>query len=311
MAKTLTHFIILGFTTILFGCQKEDIIPPENKVPVADAGPSATITLPTNSVTLNGSGKDDDGNVVAYLWSQTSGPSSTSIENPGAASTLVKNFSAGTYVFQLMVTDDKGAVGVDTVSIVVNAPVIQTLTLQPNNNQYEYAITKIGDQNATGPGGPEITIAAWTKNSDDYTLRNVFKFDLSTIPANATIISADLYLYSNPTPLTGNFVDANSGSANSLVLQQVASDWSGSTISWSNQPLTSVTNQIIIPSTTQSVLDLDINVKEIIKSMVSGNKNFGFFLRLQNEVIYNSRIFISSYNTKYPDKHPKLVVVYQ
>lgn len=310
MNKALSYFLILGFITILFGCQKEEI-PPQNKVPISDAGSPETITLPTNSVTLNGSGTDDDGNVVAYLWSQTSGPSATNIENPGSASTLVKNFAAGTYVFQLMVTDDKGAVGVDTVSVVVNSPVIQTLTLQPANNQYEYIIAKIGNQDASQVGGPEIPIAAWTKNSADYTLRNVIKFDLSTIPVAATIKSANLYLYSNPSPLTGNFVDANFGSANSLILQKVSSNWSGSAISWSNQPPTSQTGQVIIPSTTQSRLDLNIDVKEMVQSMISENNNFGFFLKLQNEVLYNSRIFISSYNTTYPDKHPKLVVVYQ
>ncbi len=46
-------------------------------------------------------------------------------------------------------------------------------------------------------------------------------------------------------------------------------------------------------------------------SLVSGNANFGFALKLQNEVIYNCRIFVSSYNTTYPAKHPKLVVIYK
>lgn len=311
MIKLLSHFLILGFTIILFGCQKEDIIPPQNKVPIADAGPSATITLPTNSITLSGSGKDDDGNVVAYLWSQTSGPSSTSIENPGAASTLVKNFNAGTYIFQLMVTDDKGAVGVDTVSIVVNAPVIKTLTLQPANNSLEYQIVNLNGQDASGSGGPELVIAAWTKESNPYTLREVLKFDISTIPVNATIVSADLFLYSTPVPLTGNYKDANFGSNNSLILQQITANWVGSSIGWFNQPTTTTTNQIVIPSTTKSMLDIDLNVTTMIQSMVSSSTNYGFSIRLQNETIYTSRIFVSSYNNLYPDKHPKLVVVYQ
>jgi hypothetical protein len=136
------------------------------------------------------------------------------------------------------------------------------------------------------------------------------KFDLSTIPSTATIDSANLYLYSNPQPITGNFVDANFGTDNSFTIQQVSSAWSPSTISWFNQPQTTTTNQIVIPSTAESMLDLNVDVKSMISSMVKNNSNYGFFLKLQNEVTFTCRIFVGSRNTAYPDKHPKLVVVY-
>lgn len=310
MIKTNLRFIFLAFIIILSSCQKQEPSLPQNKVPIANAGPSNTVMLPANSFTLVGSGTDADGNIVAYLWSQVSGPSGAYIVNPGSASTEVKNFIAGSYVFQLMVTDDKGATGVDTTSLIVKPNPIQTLTSQPSNSPYEYQVTNINGRDATGPG-PEISIATWTTSGEPYTLRNVFKFDLSTIPANATITSAHLYLYSNPKPLTGNFVDANFGTANTLLLQQVTSDWSAATLGWYKQPLTNTANQIVIPSTTLSVQDLNLDVTSMVQSMISNNSNYGFLLKLQNEVIYNSRIFISSHNTVYPEKHPKLVVVYQ
>jgi hypothetical protein len=137
------------------------------------------------------------------------------------------------------------------------------------------------------------------------------KFDLNNIPANANIISANLYLYSNPTPLTGNLVDANFGTNNTMLVQQIVTNWSPLTTNWFNQPVASATNQVVVPTTTQSTLDLNLDVTSMVASMVNGNANYGFFLRLQNEAIYNSRIFVSSYNTTYPAKRPKLVVVYQ
>lgn len=307
------NFILISLFGVLLlasGCKKDNDRP-ENKVPVANAGSSQKITLPTDSVRLTGSGADEDGSVVAYLWSQVSGPAAITIINPGSASTKAKGFTQGIYIFQLMVTDDKGATGVAKDTITVNAAPIQTLTLQPSNNSTEVQITKLNGQDASGTGGPEISIDAWTSQSQPWTLRELLKFDLSSIPANANIISATLYLYSNPTPLTGNLVDANYGSSNAMLVQQVLTNWSSSTVNWFNQPVTSTTNQIVVPSTSQSTLDLNLDVTNMVASMVNSNANYGFFLKLQNEVTYNSRIFVSSYNTTYPAKHPKLVVVYQ
>ncbi|HKO82238.1 MAG TPA: DNRLRE domain-containing protein, partial [Chitinophagaceae bacterium] len=138
------------------------------------------------------------------------------------------------------------------------------------------------------------------------------KFDLSSIPSNATIISANLYLYSYPPPtLNGNFSEANVGSNNTLFVQQVVANWSPSSVNWANQPATTTTNQVNAPSTTQSMLDLNLDVKNMVASMVSTNANYGFMLKLENEVKYTSRLLVSSYNTTYAAKHPKLVVVYK
>jgi hypothetical protein len=140
----------------------------------------------------------------------------------------------------------------------------------------------------------------------------LFKFDLSAISSSATIVSANLYLYSYPSPtLNGNFTDANFGANNSMFLQQVTSNWSPGTLTWSNQPSASTTNQVSVPTTTQSQLDLNLDVTAMVSSMVSGNANYGFLMKLQSEQTYTSRIFVSSHNTTYTTKFPKLVVVYR
>ena len=284
----------------------------ENQVPQAIAGTAKSITLPTDTVTLTGAATDADGTVVAYLWSQVSGPAQTTIINPGSPSTQIKNSVAGRYVFQLTVTDNKGATGKDTTSVTINPAVIKTTTADPTNNPNEVLISVNNGVNESGSGIADIHIMAWTKNADIYTNRELLKFDLSNIPGSSTIVSANLYLYSYPSPtLNGNYTDANFGTGNAMLVQQVTANWSASSVNWFNQPTASTANQIIVPATAQSVLDLNIDVTDMVGSMVKNNANYGFLFKLQSEQYYNSRIFISSFNTTYSTKHPKLVVQYK
>ena len=297
---------------LFFGSCKKDSETPANRVPVANAGSPVTITLPANTVTLNGSGTDEDGQVVAYLWSQVSGPAPAAVSNPGSPSTQIKNLSQGTFTFQLMVTDDKGATGVATVSVVVSPSPVTTLTLQPAKNPNEYLIINHNGVDKSGGGVPDLPVEAWTHGGTPYTVRALIKFDLSSIPTNATILSANLYLYSYPSPtLNGNFIDANLGSNNSMLVQQITSSWSPGSVNWSNQPSVTTTNQVVVTSTTQQTLDLNLDVKNMVSSMTNGNANHGFFLKIQNEVFYNCRIFVASHNTTHTTKYPKLVVMYQ
>ncbi len=302
----LTIVAVVTFTS----CQKEHVHR-INQVPTADAGPTQIIQLPKENASLNGSGKDNDGHIVAFLWSQLSGPNTATIMNNAADSTSLNGLIAGVYVFQLMVTDNMGATGVDTVSVTVNSPQIVTLKLQPDHNPTEVHISgNSNDIEVTSPQAPEIGAASWTVGGITIGMRALLKFDLSSIPSTATILSAKLTLYSNPTPLNGDQIHANSGPDNTMLIEQVTSSWDPNTVKWTNQPDVTTDNQIVIPHTTQSSLDLvDIDVSQLVSSMLSDNSNNGFFIRLQTEVIYNSRIFCSS---KYPDatKHPKLVIEY-
>lgn len=308
MLRNPTLFLLACLCAFVWSCKKQV----ENQVPRAIAGPAKSITLPTDTVTLTGSATDIDGTVVAYLWSQVSGPSQSTIINPGSPSPLIKNGVAGRYVFQLTVTDNKGATGKDTTSVTINPAVIKNLTVEPSRNPNEIELVNYNGQDQSSNGAMDLPVEAWTKNGAPYTMRALVKFDLSAIPSNSTIVSANLYLYSFPSPtLNGNFTDANSGTNNTLLVQQVTGNWSASSVNWFNQPSTSTSNQIIVPSTTHSVLDLNIDVTDMVGSMVKNNANYGFLLKLQNEQYYNSRIFITSFNTTYGTKHPKLVIQYK
>jgi hypothetical protein len=103
------------------------VIAASNIAPVANAGLDQTITSPTSIATLTGSGTDADGTVVGYFWKQISGPSTSGLASPNLAETISDNLVAGTYEFELTVTDNMGAVGKDSIVIVVAAPRLNLL----------------------------------------------------------------------------------------------------------------------------------------------------------------------------------------
>lgn len=314
-----TYLLSLCFCLILSysSCQKEKIVKQINKIPDVNAGEDRTITLGsklnTDTINLNGSATDADGSVKSYLWSQVSGPNSSDIQDPGSHKTLVRNIVEGIYVFQLMATDNEGATASSEVTITVKKAEEITITLKliPNNNPYEVLIfgNNSGiDQTDVTP--PEVTAATWTFGGNVVYVRSTLKFDLSAIPAGATIKSATLSLYSNHSPLNGNQVDANYGTDNSFLIQRISSDWVPGSLNWLNQPTYSSTHQVEVASTTNSFLDLpSINVKSLISDIYSSGNNYGLVIRLKTEQIYTSRVFYSS-TASDESKRPKLVVKY-
>lgn len=93
-----------------------------NASPVAIiSGGAQTIQLPTNSVSLDGSGSTDDVAVTAYLWTQVSGPATATIATPTASTTNMDNLVAGIYTFQLQVSDVEGLTDIDEVQVTVLA----------------------------------------------------------------------------------------------------------------------------------------------------------------------------------------------
>ncbi len=91
-----------------------------NKAPVASAGADKTITLPTSSTTLAGSGTDSDGTIASYAWTKVSGGAAT-LTNASSATLSLSALVAGTYTFRLTVKDNAGATGTDDVVLTVKA----------------------------------------------------------------------------------------------------------------------------------------------------------------------------------------------
>ncbi|MGB8195215.1 MAG: hypothetical protein WCF67_24980 [Chitinophagaceae bacterium] len=91
-----------------------------NKKPIANAGRDTVVYLPVTSLFLSSNGSHDpDGKIVEHRWKLLAGPSSAEISNASTANPSVSRLKQGTYVFQLSVTDDRGAIANAKIRITV------------------------------------------------------------------------------------------------------------------------------------------------------------------------------------------------
>ena len=107
-------------------CKDQEVRPtpisgPEqiNHPPIANGGPTQTISLPLNTVVLDGSGSSDpDNNITHFAWTILTGPS-MNLEDPNAIKTKAYGLVEGIYQYVLEVTDSAGLSDRDTVQVVV------------------------------------------------------------------------------------------------------------------------------------------------------------------------------------------------
>jgi hypothetical protein len=306
-------FIIFISTFFISSCQNQFAKDVNNSLklkPLANAGSSRIVNLPTNIDTLRGTATSTNGAIVSYLWGLVTGPNTPIIISPNASTTAIINLVAGNYIFQFSVMDSEGYIGVDTVSLTVLPVIQQTIVLQPSNNTSELNFIFSSTINVSSPI-TELNALFYSNTGTIIKSRAAFKFDLSSIPANANLISAKLSLYSSATNIAGSNIPLvpNFGTNNSFWIRRAISNWNNNT-TWASQPSLDSATQISIQHTNLSSLDLlDINVKQLVDSMRTSS-NYGVVIALQNEINNNVRSFASSYH---PDaaKHPKLTLVYQ
>lgn len=221
--------------------------------PTANAGTNQTITLPTNSVSLTGSGSG--GTINSYQWTKISGIGGTF----SAATSANTNFSGlvqGVYQVELRVGNTDGLFGRDTVQItVLPAIVLPTATCAPNItitlpvNFCTLVGTGTGTQTPlvyqwtklTGTGGALSTATATQTqftglSAGTYTVEykvtdnnsNVARDTMSVTVVtslSAPIVSAGadqvLVLPTTTTTLTGSYI-LGSGTVTSILWQQIS-----------------------------------------------------------------------------------------
>jgi len=141
-----------------------------NQAPDVDAGASQTISLPSNSVTLNGTATDDGlpaGSSVSVTWTKTSGAGTVSFANANAVTTTATFSQSGSYVLRLTATDSQLS-AFDEVVITVTEPNQAPQVLAGADQSITLPVTSVALQGETAddglPVGSQVSVQ-WTKVS--------------------------------------------------------------------------------------------------------------------------------------------------
>lgn len=256
--------------------------PAPNVPPTANAGASKNITLPTNSVSMVGSGNDTDGTIVAYAWTKISGPATFTITSPSSASTTITGLVQGTYTFRLTVTDDDGATGTDDVLVTVNpAPNVppvsnaganQTITLPTSSvslngsgsTDSDGTITTYAWTRVSGPNTPTITSPSTANTSVTGLIQGVYVFRLTVTDNDGATDADDITVTVNAAPNVPPNANAGSDTSiqlptNSVGLNGTGSSDSDGTIvsySWSkvSGPSYTISNANVVSPTVSNLL---------------------------------------------------------
>lgn len=90
--------------------------------PTVSAGLDQTLVFPTSTTPLFGSAIGNGGAIITLVqWTQVSGPGIATIVSPTTQITNISNLNIGTYVFNLLGTDNNGNSSNDQVSVTVTA----------------------------------------------------------------------------------------------------------------------------------------------------------------------------------------------
>jgi hypothetical protein len=145
--------------------QAKPIVPPLKKyAPTVNAGPDQTVKE-TATVTLTSFAADTDGSIVAYKWTQTSGPS-VPIDNDdkaGATFSAPDISKPETLEFEVLVTDSDGLTATDKVVVSLIPLILPTVNAGPDQTVKETATVTLTSFAADTDGS--IVAYKWTQTS--------------------------------------------------------------------------------------------------------------------------------------------------
>lgn len=184
------------------------------------------------------------------------------------------------------------------------------ITLKPDSIAGKDIHILSGYPNFNNDPFSEFLVVTWTCGGIPCTDRELIQFDLSVIPTNASLLSAKMNLYANPTPFT--MPVANSGNNNACYIQRIINAWDEKTVTWNTQPNVTTIHQVVLPQSSSASQDYtNIDVTQLVQDMINDPTNsFGFMFRLINETHYNGHDFATS---DYPDSTvwPSLTLCYK
>ena len=152
---------------------------------------------------------------------------------------------------------------------------------------------------------------AWTWQGAPGIIRCLMEFDLTTIPDSAEILDAKFSMYYHHIQTSIPQTQSSLSGPNTALLQRIVEPWGEDKVCWNNRPGSVITNQVILPESTDPEQDYpDIDVTALVQDMVNDPENsFGFLFRLQTEQYYRRMCFASS-DHPVDSLHPKLVITY-
>ncbi len=220
-----------------------------SKPPVVSAGSTATITLPANTASLNGTATAGTNAISTYNWSKVAGPTQHAIANASVAVTSVSNLVQGTYRFCLKVTDNTGLSATDTTTIIVNAAPVaptvsagagSTITLPANTASLNgiaaagtNAISTYNWSKVAGPTQYTIANANVAATSVSNLVQGTYRFCLK-VTDNAGLFATDTTtIVVNAAPVTVPPV-ANAGGAILITLPANSATLNGSATAGTN-----------------------------------------------------------------------------
>ena len=133
---------------------------------------------------------------------------------------------------------------------------------------------------------------------------SLLKFDLSSIPKNATIVSAELKLYYY------KWRDTNPA-GRELSLYEIISDWSEDNVAWNNKPdyaaekIASAT----VPSSEGKWMIW--NVKDSVEEILNGKERYGWVIKDEKAWGSTNIPYIFFYSKENANNRPYLSITYE
>lgn len=132
----------------------------------------------------------------------------------------------------------------------------------------------------------------WTHSGMPTYKRSLFDIDLSQIPEDAIIESAQLELkgVDHMTNLTEH---SSTYKSNASWLELVTEYWNEAQVTWNTQPASSSTYRVSLANSSSRTQNYSADITELVERMVVDTSVHGFMLRLQNETPYARMTFAS------------------
>ena len=253
-----------------------------NQPPSVGAGTDASITLPTNTASLDGTVTDDGlpGGGLTQTWTKQSGAGTVTFANYLAVDTTATFSTNGTYVLRLTASDT-ALTAYDEKSVTVNPPanaapsvgagVDQIKTLPINTASLDGTVTDDGQ-----PNPPGATTVSWTKQSGAGTVTFASSTSVDTTATFSTSGTYALRLTANDSALTAyDEMNVTVLAAGSDILMKLLMDESSGTIasdsSGNNHPGTLVNGPTWVAGKSGNAVHFD----ETNDRMLVADFNFG------------------------------------